>query len=174
MFYITGYQIFIAYFNTQVEARLTLELNENKYNEAELLELKVPLQSPYYTGIDEYKRVDGQFELNGIVYNYVKRKIYSDTLYLQYIPNQGATVLLSKKNILNQQAGETPLGKEAQKSLLKKVSAFQQFCQQPVLFNHPFFNFIDEQFNLFLPNNIPSLPLNRKDKPPKYTFLFQA
>jgi len=45
----------------------------------------------------EYKRFDGEVEMNGIHYNYVKRKLSNDTLYLLCIPNRDRTKLAAAK-----------------------------------------------------------------------------
>jgi hypothetical protein len=63
-------------------------LDHNFYNEADLTVMKVPLNLPYLSGNwKEFERFDGSIELNGTHYNYVKRKVFNDTLILLCIPN---------------------------------------------------------------------------------------
>ena len=69
--------------NDQLEARL----DNNAYDESQLIELKIPIHLPYQTSWSSYQRYDGEIEINGILYNYVKRKLANDTLVLMCIAN---------------------------------------------------------------------------------------
>ena len=68
--------------NDQLEARL----DNNAYDESQLVELKIPIHLPYQTG-SSYQRYNGEIEINGILYKYVKRKVANDTLFLMCIAN---------------------------------------------------------------------------------------
>lgn len=69
--------------NAQLEARL----DNNAYDESQLVELKIPIHLPYQTTWSSYQRHDGEIEVNGILYKYVKRKVANDTLFLMCIAN---------------------------------------------------------------------------------------
>ncbi|MDX2047785.1 MAG: hypothetical protein SFU87_13425 [Chitinophagaceae bacterium] len=97
---LAGYSILFDYFIHQTNKHTVQELDNGNYNESELFEIKVPLHLPYYTSLDEYERYDGGIELNGIHYNFVKRKIHNDTLYLLCLPNHVKTELYKAKNDL--------------------------------------------------------------------------
>ena len=77
---------------------MILSLEKNDYSEADLVQIKVPVNLSYFTDQKEYARVDGAIELDGIQYNYVKRKICNDTLYLLSLPNQDKTRITYVKN----------------------------------------------------------------------------
>jgi hypothetical protein len=63
-----------------------------------LSELKVAMNLPYQTSRSSFERYDGEIELNGTMYKYVKRKVANDTLYLMCIPNTKKMRLETAKN----------------------------------------------------------------------------
>lgn len=67
--------------------RLEKKLDAGKYDASQLVEVKVPLNLPYYTDWSDYQTYYGEVELNGENYQYVKRKVVGDTLYLLCIPH---------------------------------------------------------------------------------------
>ena len=97
-FNLVGYRAVVDFMlnkaNTQLEARL----DNNQYDDSQLIELKVPINLPYLTSWASYQRYDGEIELNGVLYHYVKRKVSNDTLYVMAIPNMKKMSLESAKN----------------------------------------------------------------------------
>jgi hypothetical protein len=79
-------------------AILESKLDRDQYNDDELISIKTPMNLPYYTNSKNYERAYGSVELNGVVYEYVKRRVYQDTLELLCLPNKTKTDLLSAKN----------------------------------------------------------------------------
>ena len=82
-----GYRWMIYYLEEKATVRLEQKLESGDYDEAMLVEVKIPLQLPYYTNWSHYERHYGETEWNGQNYQYVKRKLYNDTLYLLCIPH---------------------------------------------------------------------------------------
>lgn len=81
--------------NTHLEA----QLDKNEYSESELISLKVPATHlSYYTNSKSFDRVDGQIEINGIAYKYVKCRLYNDSLEMLCIPNIASTRLQNAKD----------------------------------------------------------------------------
>ena len=77
--------------------QLVERLDNKEYNDNELIEMKVPLPMPYQTNWSSFERYDGEIEIAGVHYNYVKRKVQNDTLILMCIPNHGKMKLNSAK-----------------------------------------------------------------------------
>ena len=75
------------YMQQKANQRLETVLDNNSYDESQLVEIKVPVHLPYQTSWTSYQRYNGEIELNGVTYKYVKRKLANDTLYLKCIPN---------------------------------------------------------------------------------------
>ena len=78
--------------------QLEVKLDKSLYDESQLIELKVPMNLPYQTNWSAYQRYDGEIEVEGIMYKYVKRKVANDTLYLMCIPNTKKMNLETAKN----------------------------------------------------------------------------
>ncbi len=71
--------------NLQLQSQLDLR----DYDETQLISIKLPAtQLAYYNNSIVYERVDGQIEINGIPYLFVKRRIYNDSIELLCIPNR--------------------------------------------------------------------------------------
>ena len=69
------------------DKQLEASLDNNAYNDAQLIEMKVPLNMPYETTWSSYQRYNGEIEVKGTLYKYVKRKVCNDTLYVMCIAN---------------------------------------------------------------------------------------
>lgn len=82
-----GYRWLITYLEEKATLRLEQKLETGDYDESMLVEVKIPLQLPYYTNWSEYERHYGETEWNGQNYQYVKRKLFNDTLYLLCFPH---------------------------------------------------------------------------------------
>jgi len=91
--------LFTSYIESKKNAELETQLDENGYDESQLVAVKIPVTSlPYYINSKSFERTDGQIEIAGIEYNYVKRRIYKDSLELMCIPNKAAMQLHSAKD----------------------------------------------------------------------------
>lgn len=73
----------------QQKSNLALEarLDNNDYNEKDLLEIKIPLSNPYQVSWNDFERVDGEVDIQGVTYKYVKRKVEEGQLVLLCIPH---------------------------------------------------------------------------------------
>jgi hypothetical protein len=100
LFNLIGYRIVMEYLQHKANKELQTRLDQNQYDEAQLVELKIPLNMPYLADWESYQRYDGELQLNGVEYQYVKRKVCNDTLYLLCIPNLQKMRLEAAKNDL--------------------------------------------------------------------------
>ncbi len=87
VFNFCGYKWALSYLEQKATIRLEQKLDAGKYDIHQLVEVKIPLNLPYYTDWSEYQTYYGEAELNGESYQYVKRKVVGDTLYLLCIPH---------------------------------------------------------------------------------------
>ncbi|WP_336517270.1 hypothetical protein [Pollutibacter soli] len=96
-----GYRIFFNYLEKQASLQIVERLDSGGFSDNQLIEIKIPYPVPYAANWGEYERYDGELELNGEHYNYVKRKMLNDTLYLLCIPNTAKNELnIAKKEII--------------------------------------------------------------------------
>jgi hypothetical protein len=94
-----GYRLVIGLLETQANSELEAQLDENRYDDTQLISIKVPVRYlPYYSNSDEFQRVDGQIEVGGIQYKYVKRRIDHDSLEMLCVPNHKAMQLRTAVN----------------------------------------------------------------------------
>lgn len=87
LFNLFGYRLVVKYMQDKVSDQLEARLDKNLYDDSQLVELKIPMHLPYQTNWSSYQRYEGEIEVDGMMYKYVKRKVADDTLYLMCIPN---------------------------------------------------------------------------------------
>ena len=92
---------------------LTLEqkISAGKYSEEQLVEIRIPLNMPYYSDKD-YENVYGETDWNGEHYRYVKRKVSGNTLYLLCLPNKEKTSIAKVKNEFTKAVNDIPGNKK--------------------------------------------------------------
>jgi hypothetical protein len=93
-----GYRLMYDFAQHKNNQHLEALLDKSDYDESQLIELKVAMNLPYQTSRSSFERYDGEIELNGTMYKYVKRKVANDTLYLMCIPNTKKMRLETAKN----------------------------------------------------------------------------
>jgi hypothetical protein len=94
-----GYRLLNAYLENRADRQLEARLDRDSYDDSQLLLLKIPsTYLSYYNSSERFERVDGQIEVGGVQYKYVKRRLYNDSLELLCIPNHAAMELRTAKN----------------------------------------------------------------------------
>jgi hypothetical protein len=113
------------YVQLKNDKKLEARLDNDSYNESQLIELKIPVNVAYQTSWSSYQRCDGEIIMDGVMYKYVKRKLSNDTLYLMCIPNSAKMRLEVAKNnffkISNDLANDTHSKKSDSKSVFKNL-----------------------------------------------------
>jgi hypothetical protein len=82
-----GYRIVTTILVNGADKQLELRLDNNEYDESQLIEIKVPLNIPYQSTQADFERCYGEIEIAGKYYTYVKRKVGNGYLILKCIPN---------------------------------------------------------------------------------------
>ncbi|MHA4808259.1 hypothetical protein ACX0G9_09125 [Flavitalea flava] len=94
-----GYRILTDYLQNRSDRQLEARLDGNTYDESQLFLIKIPsTHLSYYNNSARFERVDGQIEVSGVQYKYVKRRLYNDSLELLCIPNHSSMQLLTARN----------------------------------------------------------------------------
>lgn len=83
-----GYRILSNYFDQKATNQFNQRIEENNYNEADLVLIKTPINLPYYANHPQFEQVQGEMVVNGVIYQYVARRIFNDSLELKVLPNQ--------------------------------------------------------------------------------------
>lgn len=112
-----GYQLLCAYWQTQAERRLEARLDQNNYDESALISIKIPITSlAYYNNSKDFQRVDGQIEIGGVRYQYVKRRIFGDSLEVLCIPNMASIKLKTASNEFFKQVNDLQQDSQGKKN----------------------------------------------------------
>ncbi len=98
LFNLFGYQLIVQLMQENVSSKLEASLDKNEYDEAKLIEIRIPLNMPYQERYTEFERHYGEITIDGELYNYVKRKIAGDVLILKCIPNISGQALNNIKH----------------------------------------------------------------------------
>ena len=94
----------------KMDAVMVARLDKGYYHEEELVTVKTPIHLPYQTSWKEFERVDGDINLNGIKYKYVKRKLVNDTMVYLCIPHEEKTQFEAKANDFFGKTNDLPGG----------------------------------------------------------------
>lgn len=87
-----GYQLYTAILQDRADKLLIADLDENNYSDADLISIKIPTERlSSYVNSKGFERVDGKIEMNGVQYNYVKRRYNDGVMELLCIPNTTVT-----------------------------------------------------------------------------------
>lgn len=131
-----GYQLLSAYWQDRADRRLEAVLDADGYDGSQLISLKVPVSNlSYYNASTQFERVDGQIEVGGIQYKYVKRRLYGDSLELLCVPNRAAMKLQTARNDffrqvndLQQESGQGKKADQHYKGFTKDFTTDNQFA----------------------------------------------
>lgn len=98
LFNLCGYRIMIPLLQNNADIKLETRLDNNDYDESQLVEIRVPLNMPYQERFTEFERHYGEIEIDGKLYTYVKRKIEGDILVLKCIVNESKQLIKAAGN----------------------------------------------------------------------------
>ena len=155
----------------QANKQLEVALDDNQYDESQLIVLKVPVNLPYQTSWASYQRYDGEIEMNGIKYKYVKRKLANDTLYLKCIPNTKEMKLQTAKNDFFKITNDLTQNKNSKKadnsgSFFKNLTVFDSSSFGACI-NSP--SSENQVWHSLQAGDLPSAILISPEQPPDYT-----
>ncbi len=119
-FNIFGYRIVYNYLAGKADTRLELALDKEAYDDADLISIKQPTNLPYYSNSKSFERLDGEVNINGTIYKYVKCRVYNDSLEMLCIPH------VSKMKIQNAKDEFSKLVNDFQQGGNKKKTDSQQ------------------------------------------------
>jgi hypothetical protein len=88
LFHLLGYQAYFGYLGRKADERLSARL-EQPLPEQELFSIRVKTDLPPYTGNSGYDWVSGTVTYEGVLYQYVKRKINGDSIEYLCLPHTG-------------------------------------------------------------------------------------
>lgn len=167
-----GYRFYTDYIEKQANIKLEASLDEHNYNEADLVSIKVAANLPYYTNNETYERVNGEIDINGIHYKYVKRRMYNDSVELLCIPNIAKTGLENARNDFYRLANDLVTNNSSSKKSTGNHSHVNKFSVQDFTDDHAFVwqyktdGLRSSSYNEIFAD-VKSALLRRLDKPPQ-------
>ena len=156
---LVGYRWIFAVIENKASAKLEEKISAGIYSEDQLVEIKIPLNMPYYSDKD-YENVYGETDWNGNHYRYVKRKVSGNTLYLLCLPNTEKNDIVKAKDEFTKAVNDVPANKQGSQqknSLIKLLTTEFRVHETSVIENNisttalSWFNRNWETKNLFTP-----------------------
>ena len=96
LFSLCGYRLVIDVLQQKAQTAIAAQIDTG-IDDEELISLKVPASLPYYTNSKDFQYISGEVQLEGTVYQYVKRRIYNDTIEYLCLQNEAKTKLLNAR-----------------------------------------------------------------------------
>ena len=93
IFNIIGYKLIIAYYEFKSQTQMAGIIEAKKYAQEDLISLKIPVNLPYSPNNQDFENFEGNIDINGINYQYIKKRIYKDTLEVICIANYSKTYI---------------------------------------------------------------------------------
>ncbi|WP_169337675.1 hypothetical protein [Segetibacter koreensis] len=166
-----GYRVMICYEQQQSDKQLEASLNEDLYNEADLLTIKVPLSLPYLPNNSSFERVDGEIKINGKIYKYVKRRILEGQLVLLCLPDYNKMRLQSEANDSYKNISDATANSNSKKSSdSKSVSLkniFSEFDKSELNYTSRIFSVQSCYSSFSKPWELATFPHATPEQPPE-------
>lgn len=166
-----GYRFVTDYLEARADQRLEAALDQENYDEAALISIKVPTNLPYYSNSPTYERVDGSININGIAYKYVKRRIYNDSLEVMCIPNAVKAGLQTARDDFFRLANDLVSNTSAKKSTDNHAHAVkfsvQDYTTISTIVLNPSTRCVAVAANTTVFDHFKSVYLDQLEKPPQ-------
>jgi len=100
LFNMVGYRFVFTMLDNIASEKQDAKIDAGNYDEANLIEVRVPLNMPYQERVTEFERHYGEITVDGVVYTYVKMKVDHNELILKCIPDLNRQQIKNSENSL--------------------------------------------------------------------------
>jgi hypothetical protein len=121
-----GYRLLSGYLQTRADAHLEAQLDQEQYDASQLIEMRVPLNMPYQLNSTDFERYDGEIEIDGVHYKYVKRKVENGQLVLLCLPNETKMKLQGARDEFFKLVNDLPNQNKSPDSFKNPVTEYWQ------------------------------------------------
>lgn len=172
LFNLGGYRLLSNYFEDRADLQMQAELDQNLYNESDLVSIKVAASLPYGSSSEKFERVDGNIDINGVNYTYVKRRFYQDSLELLCIPNTARAGIKNARDEFARLANDFVTNNTSKKAPSHHNHS-AKFSVQDFTADHDFFSWqfrntdLSGTWNTMVFAEMKSDYLSRLDRPPQ-------
>jgi len=171
LFNLVGYRGWFYLAEQQWETQLQNALDKEQYNEADLITIRAPLLLPYVTDTREFQRTDGEVNVNGKIYHYLKSKIEKGEYVLMCLPDHNKQQLEKAKQDFFKDANDLLQNGSSKKSGGSKSGLFKNLLSEyncnNLSFNHPVVGNFGRNYNIHSVGNLPSSPPPSPFQPPE-------
>lgn len=168
LFNFYGYRVVLSCLQTGTETAIERRVDGNDYRNDELVSIKTKLDLPYYTASPGYERAYGSIEIGGREYDYVKRRVYNDTLELLCLPNGAKTALKNIGNDLAKASADGQSSLPAKKTGVVKIGLPDFFQPLPTAAAACGTPHLTIYFGAY-PDLRSTSPVLKQDRPPQPT-----
>lgn len=163
-----GYRLLTSFLQDRADASLEFQLDNNKYDESQLISIKIPANLPYYNNSQRYERVDGQIAINGKHYNYVKRRLFNDSLEYLCIPSEEKTRLSHASDEFFKLINDLqhPQNKKQGNNSIAGKNLLAEYCQHMVSYRFEIYGNIRIKHNSFYHTALLKPSLSSPGQPP--------
>ncbi len=117
---VVGHHVIYYFLEKKATSQIEMRIDNGNFDESSLVEIKVPLNMPYYSDMD-YEVAYGETEIKGKKYRFVKRKVSGNTLHLLCLPHHDKDKLIEAKRKLDTGSNKS----DAEKSNTTLYKLFQ-------------------------------------------------
>lgn len=113
---------------------MEVKLDQDKYNESELISVKAHYPLPYIVNSSNFERWNGEVNIDGIVYKYVKRRFINDSIEFLCIPDHRSMQLQTAKDNFFRLANDLQQNQSNKKSDHNSIPSFKsvlsEYCEE--------------------------------------------
>ncbi len=160
-----GYTAIFSFIIHKSDKELVQRLDQSRYDHADLVQIKIPMNLPYYNSQSDFERIDGEITYKGVYYSYVKRKVANDTLYIMCLPNQAKTKLHGAQTDYAKKSNDLPF--EKQNTTGKKSGAISEHNAQLNEYSFAIAAQPDQQSSFLFASRLYSTFPNSNFQPPE-------
>ncbi len=128
-----GYVALFKYFIYRADKFNEQQISKDRYKEADLVEVKIPVHLPVLGNWIGYQTISGSVQLEQNSYNYVRMKVTQDTLYVMCIPNYKTTRLNKANIIFAREVSEAPFNAKKQNLPVKSIMLLKYMATQTII-----------------------------------------
>jgi hypothetical protein len=116
LFNLFGYRVWFYYEQQKADKQLEASLDNEQYDDADLITIKIPISLGYQPEFSSFTRVDGEVNLDGKIYKYVKRGIVNGELVLLCLPDHNKMRLQTAKDDIFKYSNDLQQNSSSKKS----------------------------------------------------------
>jgi len=166
-----GYQLLSNYWQDQAERKLEANFDHNDFDESALISFKVPITSlAYFNNSAGFERVNGKIDIGGVTYQYVKRRIYGDSLEVLCLPNLTSTTLRTASNDFFRQVNDLQQQNQSKRNSshpVKDMSKDYRPAPAGLVVPDAFSLAAARVTALYAPSQLPSVYASTAENPPE-------